>query len=322
MRYGLKGPSHALSTACTTGLHSIIDASLQIATGAAEAMLAGSAESCIHPLALAGFSRSGSLTTSSNNDPSRASRPFDVSRDGFVIGEGAGVLLLESYEHAKARGALAPLPSSSSSISPPTTGDGNRQTERNVKTKVYAEIAGFASTSDAHHITRPPTSGEGAFRAMRAALNRAHVSPHQLDYINAHATSTKLGDAAEINAIKTLFSRAHIGEGDNGENEEVRNRKDRSLNPVAISSFKGSIGHLLGAAGSVEAIWTALALKSGMIPPTLNLDEEEEDPTMAPTPGLHFVKGEAEKRDVRFALTNSFGFGGTNASVLLKKFED
>ena len=262
-------------------------------------MLAGSAESCIHPLALAGFSRSGSLTTSSNDEPGRASRPFDVSRDGFVIGEGAGVVLLESYEHAKARGVLSPFTSD--------------VVGKEGQVKIYAEIAGTGSTSDAHHITSPPTSGEGAFRAMLAAVNDAKISPHEIDYINAHATSTKLGDAAEVNAIKSLLSTSSTS---NSESE--RPRAEKNPKSVAVSSFKGSVGHLLGASGSVEAIWTVLAMRNGIIPPTMNL--QKEDPDMS-VPGLEFLKGKAEKRDVRYALKNSFGFGGTNASLLLKRFE-
>ena len=251
-------------------------------------MLAGSAESCIHPLALAGFSRSGSLTTSGNDEPGRASRPFDVSRDGFVIGEGAGVVLLESYEHAKARGVLSP---STSDV-----------VEKDGQVKTYAEIAGTGSTSDAHHITSPPTSGEGAFRAMLAAVNDAKISLHEIDYINAHATSTKLGDAAEVNAIKSLLSTSSTS---NPESE--RPRAEENPKSVAVSSFKGSVGHLLGASG-----------RNGIIPPTMNL--QKEDPDMS-VPGLEFLKGKAEKRDVRYALKNSFGFGGTNASLLLKRFE-
>ena len=275
-------------------------------------MLAGSSEACIHPLAIAGFSRSNSLTTSSNDHPERASRPFERSRDGFVIGEGAGVLLLESYDHAKARGAL--------------------DVDSSAKGKIYAEIVGWGSTSDAHHITSPPASGEGALRAMRAAVDRAGIHPGEIGYINAHATSTKLGDMAEIQSIRSLLS--NPSSSSSSANSQINQS-------VAISSFKGHIGHLLGAAGSVETIWTALAIKHGIAPPTRNL--VDLDPGMAQadavanesgrdTDILNFVtakggevmkgEGKGKGNGMEYALKNSFGFGGTNASLLLRRWEE
>ena len=332
-----------------------------IATGQADVMLAGSAESCIHPLAIAGFSRSNSLVTSSNHAPERASRPFDTTRDGFVIGEGAGVILLESYDHAKARGLL------------------DRQQKEKYASqgpgpKIYAEVAGWASTSDAHHITSPPPSGEGAFRAMKGAITHAGLSPDQVDYINAHATSTKLGDAAEVNAIKTLLSSAPSSSfsPDKKNSARIATEPPQSPSPlpistnppppVRISSFKGSVGHLLGAAGSVEAIWTLLAMSEGVIPGTRNLEsldpafqlghdrqgqKEDEAGLSGRDSGLEFIKinggggeeeglgkkkergrqqqqqqeeeGRRSRKNVDVALTNSFGFGGTNASICLRR---
>ncbi|KAK4694631.1 hypothetical protein P7C71_g2983, partial [Lecanoromycetidae sp. Uapishka_2] len=272
MKYGFKGPSHAVTTACTTGAHSIGDASLFIATGKANVMIAGGAESCIHPLAFVGFERSRSLATSFNDHPEQASRPFDVAREGFVIGEGAAVLVLESLPHALARNA-----------------------------KIYAEVAGYGMSSDAHHMTAPPLDGSGAFRSMRMALRDASIAPSSVDYINAHATSTPLGDLAENRAIKSLM----LGEGGKEKGEEIN-----------ISSTKGATGHLLGAAGAIEALFSILAIKDGILPPTLNLTDLE-----GPEFNCNYVALKAQRRRVKVALSNSFGFGGTNASLCLRLYD-
>ena len=273
MKYGFKGPGHAVTTACTTGAHSIGDASRFIAFGDADVMLAGGSESCIHPLAFTGFERSRSLTTSSNHNPRSASRPFDKSRDGFVISEGAAVLILEELNHALARRA-----------------------------KIYAEFAGYGCSSDAHHITAPPESGSGAYRAMRLALKNASLPPSKVDYINAHATSTPLGDAAETRAIKSLMLSGHEGK--------------TTASEINVSSTKGAVGHLLGAAGAVEAMFSVLAIKDNVMPPTLNLRELDGGERGAE--GMNYVPSEKQEREVKVAMSNSFGFGGVNATLCFK----
>lgn len=267
-----QGPSHAATTACTTGAHSIGDASRFIAFGDADVMVAGGSESCIHPLAFVGFERSRSLTTSFNHAPEQASRPFDAARDGFVIGEGAAVLVLESLPHAVARGA-----------------------------HIYAEVAGYGTSSDAHHMTAPPPDGNGAYRAMRLALKNASLPPATVDYVNAHATSTPLGDLAENRAIKALML------GENGK---------RYAEEINVCSTKGAVGHLLGAAGAVEALFSVLAIRDGILPPTLNLTDLEGSEF-----NCNYVALEAQKRRVSVVLSNSFGFGGSNASLCFRMYE-
>ncbi|KAF2862427.1 ketoacyl synthase domain-containing protein [Piedraia hortae CBS 480.64] len=269
IRYGFRGPNHAATTACTTGLHAIGDASRLIAFGDAEVMVAGGAESCIHPLAFAGFAKARSLATNWNDEPTAASRPFDRDRAGFVMGEGAGVVVLESLEHARARGA-----------------------------KIYAEIKGYGLSSDAYHMTAPQKEGDGALLAMKKALMHANKKPCEVDYINAHATSTVLGDAAENTAIKRLF----LGP----EGKEFSSE-------INISSTKGAVGHLLGAAGAVEAIYTILAVSENILPPTLNLHRRDEEFD------CNYVPHSPQDKQVNVALTNSFGFGGANASLCVAK---
>jgi 3-oxoacyl-[acyl-carrier-protein] synthase II len=263
IKYGLMGPNHSVVTACSTGAHSIGDAARMIKDGDADIMLAGGAESTINPLGVAGFAQARALNTSFNDRPEQASRPYDKNREGFVMGEGAGVVVLEEYEHAKARGA-----------------------------KIYAEIVGYGLSGDAYHVTAPHPEGRGAELAMRMALKKAGLKPEDIDYINAHGTST-MADTIELAAVKRVF-------GDD-------------LHGASMSSTKSAIGHLLGGAGAVEAIFCILAIRDQIVPPTLNLDDPDEG-----TEGVDLVPHKAKKRPVRAALSNSFGFGGTNASLIMK----
>jgi len=268
IKYGLMGPNHAVVTACSTGAHSIGDAARMIRDDDADIMLAGGAEGTICPIGIAGFAQARALSTAFNDDPTKASRPYDIARDGFVMGEGAGVVVLEEYEHAKARGA-----------------------------KIYAEVVGYGLSGDAYHVTAPHPEGSGAFRSMQMALKKAGMTPHDIDYVNAHGTSTPLGDELELGAVRRLFGDA--------------------INDVSMSSTKSAIGHLLGGAGAVEAIFCILALRDQIVPPTLNLDNPSDGCI-----GVDLVPHVAKKRQVRAVLNNSFGFGGTNASLVLKSVED
>ncbi|KAJ5150866.1 uncharacterized protein N7482_010118 [Penicillium canariense] len=265
MRYGFMGPNHAATTACTTGAHSIGDAARFIACGDADVMVAGGGESCIHPLAIGGFARARSLATEFNDAPEKASRPFDADRKGFVVGEGAAIMILEELEHARARGA-----------------------------RIYAELKGYGCSADAHHMTAPKENGEGAFMAMKKALKQAQLAPAAVDYINAHATSTIVGDAAENAAIRTLLL------GPEGKQKPA---------DVNISSTKGAVGHLLGGAGAVEAVFSVMAIEHNVMPPTINLDR------LADGFDCNYVANEPQSREIDVALTNSFGFGGTNSSL-------
>ncbi|MDB5492143.1 MAG: 3-oxoacyl-[acyl-carrier-protein] synthase [Micavibrio sp.] len=264
IKYGFKGPNHSVVTACATGTHAIGDAARMIMLGDADVMVAGGAESAINRLGVASFAAARALSTGFNDRPSEASRPFDEARDGFVIGEGAGIVILEEYEHAKARGA-----------------------------KIYAEVIGYGMSGDAHHITAPAEDGNGGFRAMQAAMKWAKLNPEDIDYINAHGTSTPVGDGIECTAIKRMFA--------------------NSLDKVSMSSTKSAIGHLLGAAGAVEAIYSIKAIQTGVLPPTLNLDNVSE-----PCKGIDLVPKVAKEKKVNVALSNSFGFGGTNASLIVR----
>jgi len=261
IRYGLKGPNHSVVTACATGAHAIGDAARLIMFDDADVMVAGGTEAAVCPLGLAGFAAARALSTAFNDTPTKGSRPWDKDRDGFVMGEGAGIVVLEELEHAKRRGA-----------------------------KIYGEIIGYGMSGDAHHITAPADDGNGGFRAMKAALKRAGLAPEAIDYINAHGTSTPLGDEIELGAVKRLF----------GEHAYK----------LSMSSTKSAIGHLLGAAGAVEAIYSLLAINNNLVPPTLNLDNPSE------ACDIDLVPHKAKERPVRIAMSNSFGFGGTNASVI------
>lgn len=262
IRHGFRGPNHAVVTACATGAHAIGDASRLIQYGDADVMVAGGAEATVGRLAMAGFCALRAMSTGYNDTPEKASRPYDKDRDGFVMGEGAGCVILEEYEHAKARGA-----------------------------KIYAEVKGYGLSGDAYHITAPAEDGDGGFRAMSAALKNAGMTPADIDYLNTHGTSTPLGDEIELKAIERLFG--------------------NSAAELSVSSTKSAIGHLLGAAGAVEAIFCALAIRDGMIPPTLNLENPSVETAIDLTPNT------AKKKTVKAAMSNSFGFGGTNAAVIL-----
>jgi 3-oxoacyl-[acyl-carrier-protein] synthase II len=264
IRYGLKGPNHSVVTACATGVHALGDAARLIALGDADVMVAGGAEAAVSEIGMAGFCASRALSTGFNDTPTRASRPWDKDRDGFVMGEGAGVLVLEELEHAKKRGA-----------------------------KIYAEVIGYGMSGDAHHITAPTEDGDGAFRSMKAALASAGVTPGQVQYVNAHGTSTPMGDDIELQAVERLWGDAAKG--------------------LAMSSTKSAVGHLLGAAGAVEGIFSVLAIRDGVAPPTLNLDEPSRESP------IDRVAKQAQPRKIEVALSNSFGFGGTNASIVFKR---
>ncbi|MFO0437241.1 MAG: beta-ketoacyl-ACP synthase II [Phenylobacterium sp.] len=264
IRHGFKGPNHSVVTACATGAHAIGDAARMIRYGDADIMVAGGAEASICPIGIAGFIACRAMSTNFNDAPDRASRPYDKDRDGFVMGEGAGILILEEYEHAKARGA-----------------------------KIYAEVAGYGMAGDAYHITAPAEDGDGGFRAMRAAVRDAGIDPGQVDYINAHGTSTPLGDEIELGAVTRLLGDAAAR--------------------ATMSSTKSATGHLLGAAGAIEAAFTCLAIRDQVAPPTLNLDNPSVETV------VDLVPHKAKPMKIDVAVSNSFGFGGTNASLVLKK---
>ncbi|MBN9048014.1 MAG: beta-ketoacyl-ACP synthase II [Rhizobiales bacterium] len=265
IQHGLKGPNHSVVTACSTGAHAIGDAARLIALGDADVMVAGGAESPVNRISLAGFAAVRALSTGYNDEPTRASRPYDKDRDGFVMGEGSGVVVLEDLEHAKARGA-----------------------------KIYGELIGYGLSGDAFHITAPAPDGDGAFRCMTMAIKRAGITVDEIDYINAHGTSTPMGDEIELGAVQRLIGNAAA--------------------KVSMSSTKSCVGHLLGAAGAVEAIFSILAIRDGVAPPTINLDNPSVD-----TP-IDLVPHTARKREINLALSNSFGFGGTNASLVFRRY--
>ena len=264
IRYGFKGPNHSVVTACATGAHAVGDACRLIKYGDADVMIAGGAESAVVPIGIAGFIACRALSTGFNDNPTKASRPYDKDRDGFVMGEGAGVLVLEEYEHARKRGA-----------------------------KIYGEVVGYGLAGDAYHITAPAEDGDGGYRAMEAALRDARCEPADIDYINAHGTSTPLGDEIELGAVERLLGNA--------------------AGKATMSSTKSAIGHLLGAAGAVEAVFTTLALRDQVAPPTINLDNPSVDTAIDLTPH------KAKPMKIETALSNSFGFGGTNASLVFRR---
>jgi 3-oxoacyl-[acyl-carrier-protein] synthase II len=264
IKHGLKGPNHAVVTACSTGAHAIGDAARLVMLGDADVMVAGGTESPICRLAMAGFAACRALSTNFNHEPQKASRPYDRDRDGFVMGEGAGIVVIEALEHARARGA-----------------------------RIYAEIIGYGMSGDAYHITAPAESGDGAYRCMRAAVQRAGIGPIDIDYVNAHGTSTPMGDEIELKAVERLFGNA--------------------AGKLTMSSTKSAIGHLLGAAGAVEAIFSVLAIRDNIVPPTLNLDNPSVETA------IDLVAHTAKRKPVDTVLSNSFGFGGTNASLVLRR---
>jgi 3-oxoacyl-[acyl-carrier-protein] synthase II len=264
IKYGLMGPNHAVVTACSTGAHSIGDAARMIRDDDADIMVAGGAEATICPIGIAGFAQARALSTAFNDQPEKASRPYDRDRDGFVMGEGAGIVVLEEYEHAKARGA-----------------------------KIYAEVVGYGLSGDAYHVTAPHPEGSGAFRSMQMAMKKSGLDLGDIDYINAHGTSTPLGDELELGAVRKLFG--------------------NNIATMSMSSTKSAIGHLLGGAGAVESIFCILAMRDQVVPPTLNLDNPSEG-----CAGVDLVPHTAKERKVKAVLNNSFGFGGTNASLVMK----
>jgi 3-oxoacyl-[acyl-carrier-protein] synthase II len=266
IEFGCKGPNTAVVTACSTGSHAIGDAARIIALDDADVMIAGGAESAICRIGIAGFIACKALATRFNDAPEKGSRPYDADRDGFVMGEGAGVLVLEELEHAKARGA-----------------------------KIYAEIVGYGMSGDAYHVTAPAPDGDGAFRCMQAALKRAGLQAHEIDYVNAHGTSTPLGDEIELRAVERLMGNRTEG--------------------LTMSSTKSAVGHLLGAAGAVEAIFSILAMRDGICPPTLNLDNPSVETQVDLVPHV------AKKKSINTVLSNSFGFGGTNASLVMRRYD-
>lgn len=265
IKYGFRGPNLALVTACATGSHSVGEGTEIIRRGSADVMVVGGTESPLCEVAVGGFSAMHALSTKFNNDPQEASRPWDRDRDGFVMSEGAGALVLEEYEHAKKRGA-----------------------------RIYGEVVGYGASGDAYHITSPDSSGAGARRAMTLALQQAKINPEEIGYVNAHGTSTPAGDIPEFNAVKSIFV--------------------NSLDKLCMSSTKSAVGHMLGAAGAVEAIFCLLAMKNNLLPPTLNLDNVDEA-----CQGINLIPHRAQERNVSYALSNSFGFGGTNVALVLKK---
>jgi 3-oxoacyl-[acyl-carrier-protein] synthase II len=269
IKYGFKGPLGAPVTACAAGVQAIGDAARMIRAGEVDVAICGGAEACIHTVSLGGFAAARALSSAFNDEPTRASRPFDRDRDGFVMGEGAGILVIESLEHALARGA-----------------------------KPIAEIVGYGTSADAYHLTSGPDDGDGAKRAMEIAIKQAGITPAQIQHLNAHATSTPVGDKGELAAIKRVFKLDSGGEG-----------------KIAVTSTKSATGHLLGAAGGIETIFTALALRDQMIPPTLNLEHKDEA-----AGGIDIVHGSARAAELDYAISNGFGFGGVNASILLKRW--